>query len=59
MSHDTTSRGPVNPFRIDINDETQIEYWTKCLGVDRDRLKRAVQVVGSGVEAVTHYLNGY
>lgn len=58
MSEDEMVRRPVNPFRIELKDEDDVEYWTERLGVDRECLERAIRCVGNGPEAVTHHLKG-
>jgi len=56
MSDDKSLRGSPDRFRISLSEDYEVAYWTKKLGVDRDRLEAAVAQVGNGVEAVTHHL---
>jgi len=56
MSDDTSLRGPSDQSRIALNEDYEVDYWTRKLGVNREQLESAIRNVGNGVEAVTHYL---
>ncbi|MNI76408.1 hypothetical protein D3C73_1326360 [compost metagenome] len=56
MSDDLTNRGPQDRARINVNEDHELRYWTKELGVSEERLKEAVKAVGVAVEAVKEHL---
>jgi hypothetical protein len=37
---------PKMPGQINVSDRTELEYWSKKLGVGRDELRWAVQTAG-------------
>ena len=41
---------------INVDDEYEVSYWSKELGVSADELKSAVQKAGPSVKAVREYL---
>ena len=56
MSDDLTNRGPQDRARINVNEDHELRYWTKELGVSEQQLKEAVKAVGVSVEAVKQHL---
>lgn len=46
MSDDKTNRGPADAQRINVNEEYEVRYWTKTLGVSEEKLRDAVKKVG-------------
>lgn len=56
MADDKTIRGPQDQSRIALNEDYEVAYWTRRLGVSREQLEQAVGAVGNGPEAVAHYL---
>jgi len=56
MSDDLTNRGPQDRARINVNEDHELRYWTKELGVSEQQLKEAVKAVGVSVEAVKEHL---
>jgi len=46
MSDDKTHRGPADAKRINVNEDYEVEYWTKAFGVSAEQLKEAVKRVG-------------
>jgi hypothetical protein len=42
MSDDKTNRGPADRARINIHEAYEVEYWSKELGVSRERLRDLV-----------------
>jgi hypothetical protein len=46
MSDDKTNRGPADRDRINVNEDYEVRYWTKELGVSEDALREAVKRVG-------------
>lgn len=56
MSDDLTNRGPQDRARINVNEDHELRYWTKELGVSEQQLKEAVKAAGVSVEAVKQHL---
>jgi len=56
MSDDLTNRGHQDRARINVNEDHELRYWTKELGVSEQQLKEAVKAVGVAVEAVKEHL---
>ena len=52
MADDKTKRGPQDSARINMNEDYEVAYWTKELGVTRDKLAAAVKKVGPSAGAV-------
>jgi hypothetical protein len=57
MADDDTDRGPTNGACIKIEEEYEIVFWTRELGVSRLQLARAIEQVGPGVAAVRRLLS--
>ena len=58
MSDSTQDRGAADRNRINVNQEHELRYWTKELGVDEATLKATVQRVGPMVNDVRSALRG-
>jgi hypothetical protein len=58
MSDDTQDRGPRDRSRIDVDQDYELRYWTRELGVDEETLKAAVRRVGPMVNDVRSALRG-
>ncbi|MEM5368959.1 DUF3606 domain-containing protein [Paraburkholderia azotifigens] len=56
MADNLKIRQPQDRTKINVHESWELTYWTQQLGVSADILKRAVQAVGPGVEAVKQYL---
>jgi hypothetical protein len=56
MSDNPLEPGPQDCDRINVNVESEIEYWSKELGVSRERLARAIEAVGEKVGDVRRQL---
>jgi hypothetical protein len=50
------NRGPQDRARINLSEEHEVRYWTRALGVDKERLAAAVKAVGSSAERVREHL---
>ena len=46
MADDRGIRGPVDRLRINVNEDHELEYWTKELGVTPERLRQLVHAFG-------------
>jgi hypothetical protein len=58
MSDDKTKRGAADRQRIAINEEHEVRYWTKELGVSPTELEEAVKSVGNSADKVREHLRG-
>ena len=56
MTDDLSNRGAQDRSRIAMGEEHEVRYWTEALGVSKDALQRAVDVVGNSAEAVRKHL---
>lgn len=56
MSDNLAIRRPQDPTKINLQEEWEVKYWTRALGVTADQLKRAVDEVGPLVVKVKSYL---
>lgn len=52
MADDTTKRGGQDRTRINVNQQHELDYWTKKFGVTPELLKAAVKSVGPSSERV-------
>ena len=57
MADDLKQTGKQDDQRINVEQDHELSYWTKELGVSRDELRRAVQQAGSLVKDVRQHLN--
>lgn len=56
MSDDKSKTGAPDRDRISLEEDYEVQYWTKELGVRVERLRAAVQAVGPAVDAVRRHL---
>ncbi|MFD0766462.1 DUF3606 domain-containing protein [Mucilaginibacter lutimaris] len=49
--------GSPDRDRINVNEDYELQYWSEKFNVSRNRLKEAVQAVGTSVKDVQEYLN--
>lgn len=56
MSDDLSKRRPQDATKINVHEDWELEYWSKELGVSKDRLREAVKAVGTSAAAVRRYL---
>ncbi len=52
MSDDKTNRGPGDRSRINVEEDYEVAYWTKELGVTEERLRQLVKDHGVSAEAI-------
>jgi hypothetical protein len=52
MADDKQQRAPQDAARINVNEDYEVQYWTKDLGVSRERLEQLVKDHGVSAEAV-------
>jgi hypothetical protein len=58
MGDNAKARNPQDSSRININQDYEVRYWTKALGVSEDELRNAVNSVGVSAEKVREFLRG-
>lgn len=56
MPDDKTKRGGQDRSRINLNEGYEVQYWTKALGVSRDRLEELVRQHGDSAEKIREVL---
>jgi hypothetical protein len=56
MPDNLNRRMPEDPNKININQQWEIDYWTKELQVSESKLKQAVKTVGVMVADVKKWL---
>ena len=56
MADDRTRRGIPDRSRINLGEDYEVEYWSKTLGVSKEKLVEAVKKVGDSVQAVRREL---
>jgi hypothetical protein len=58
MPDNTQKSGGQDRQRINVNQDYELQDWSKKFGVTKERLKEAVQAVGDNAEKVEKYLKG-
>ena len=53
---DRTKTGGADRSRININESYELDYWSNKFAVSKDKLKAAVETVGTSVTAVEKFL---
>ena len=56
MADDKLKRAPQDAARISLEEDYEVAYWTKELGVTEERLKTLVQQHGHSAAAVRNAL---
>ncbi len=56
MADDRSKTGAADRDRINVNEDYELQYWTKALGVSADELRAAVKAVGPTAAAVREHL---
>jgi hypothetical protein len=56
MSDDKTQTGGADRKRIDVNEDYELRDWSRKFNVTPDKLKEAVQAVGTSADAVEKHL---
>jgi hypothetical protein len=57
MADDLKQTGRNDDQRINVDQDHELSYWSKELGVSRDELRRAVEQAGPMVRNVRQHLN--
>jgi hypothetical protein len=53
---DKKNTGSPDRDRINLQEDYEVQYWTKTLGVSAEELRKAVEAVGSTADAVRRHL---
>ncbi|KAB0523741.1 DUF3606 domain-containing protein [Xanthomonas cissicola] len=53
---DKKNAGSPDRDRINVNEDYELQYWTKALGVSAEELRAAVKAVGPTAAAVRKHL---
>ncbi len=56
MADDRLNRGQPDRSFINMNEDYEVKYWTKHLGVSREDLQAAIEKVGNAAPAVRKQL---
>ena len=56
MADDTKKRSKPDRDRINVQQDHEVRYWTKELGVSEEELRQAVARVGDKAQAVRQHL---
>jgi hypothetical protein len=56
MSDDKLNRGQPDRRLINMNEDYEVKYWSKHLGVSREELQAAISKVGNSAAAVRKQL---
>lgn len=56
MADDKTQQGPRDAKRVNVNEDYEVQYWTNRFSVSEQRLREAVNKVGTSVDAVAEVL---
>ena len=57
MADDLKQTGRQDNQRINLDQDHEVNYWSKELGVSREELRRAVEQAGPMVKNVRQHLN--
>jgi hypothetical protein len=57
MADDLKQTGKADDQRINVEQDHELSYWSKELGVSREQLRSAVQQAGSLVSDVRRHLS--
>jgi len=49
---DLKNKGPQDRSKISMREDYEVKYWTKELGVSKEKLQKAVDKVGNSAAAV-------
>jgi len=56
MSDNLDERGAQDRARINLNEEWEVAYWTRELGLSKEELERVVKAAGDRVTQVRQHL---
>jgi hypothetical protein len=53
---DKNNIGSPDRDRINLQEDYEVQYWTRTLGVNAEELRKAVEAVGSSADVVRRHL---
>jgi hypothetical protein len=56
MADNSTQRGPQDAMRVNVNQDHEVQYWTRKFGVTKEQLAAAVKAVGPMAKDVEVHL---
>ncbi len=56
MPDNTNQRNSPDSKRINVNEDYELRYWSEKFSVSNEKLKSAVEKVGTSAEKVEEYL---
>lgn len=57
MSDNKSVKRPLDAFKININEDYELRYWSKTLKVSTEELREAVNKVGPQASKVRQYFH--
>jgi hypothetical protein len=45
-----------NSETIDVNNEAELNWWADFFGINKDKLKDAIKMVGTSIKSIRRYL---
>lgn len=56
MADDKSKTGSPDRDRINLNEDYEVQYWTKALQITPEKLRSVVAAVGNSAQAVREHL---
>ncbi len=56
MADNLNERGPQDRSRVNVNEQWELQYWSRKFGVSEEQLKDAVKAAGTSADAVGKHL---
>lgn len=56
MADDKSKTGSPDRDRINLNEDYEVQYWTKALQITPEKLRSVVETVGNSADAVREHL---
>lgn len=56
MADDKSKTGSPDRDRINLNEDYEVQYWTKALQITPEKLRSVVEDVGNSADAVREHL---
>ncbi|WP_062351855.1 DUF3606 domain-containing protein [Pseudoxanthomonas mexicana] len=56
MADDKSKTGSPDRDRINLNEDYEVQYWTKALQITPAKLRSVVEAVGNSAQAVREHL---
>ncbi|CAN7303801.1 DUF3606 domain-containing protein [Pseudoxanthomonas sp. LjRoot143] len=56
MADDKSKTGSPDRDRVNLNEDYEVQYWTKALQITPEKLRSVVEAVGNSADAVREHL---